>query len=192
MIKVKKRSAEHPNWKDAYILDIWMSPGNCHEIRNKPKTLEYSGKVYCAVTPTGYFLVRRNGKVWVTGNSGRLVQIQNLPQNHIPDLELARELVKQGRFEDIELLYDSTPNVLSELIRTAFIPKPGCRFVVADFSAIEARVMGWLSGEEWVLDVFRGDGKLYEMTASRMFGIPMAEIGKGSSERAIGITKNLG
>ena len=123
--------------------------------------------------------------------AGRLVQIQNLPQNHLPDLELARELVKQGRFEDIELLYDSTPNVLSELIRTAFIPKPGCRFVVADFSAIEARVMGWLSGEEWVLDVFRGDGKLYEMTASRMFGIPMAEIGKGSSERAKGKVASL-
>ena len=123
--------------------------------------------------------------------AGRLVQIQNLPQNHLPDLELARELVKQGRFEDIELLFDSTPNVLSELIRTAFIPKPGCRFVVADFSAIEARVMGWLSGEEWVLDVFRGDGKLYEMTASRMFGIPMAEIGKGSSERAKGKVASL-
>ena len=123
--------------------------------------------------------------------SGKNVQIQNLPKNDIPDLELARNLVKQRRFEDIELLYDSTPNVLSELIRTAFIPKPGCRFVVADFSAIEARVMGWLSGEEWVLDVFRGDGKLYEMTASRMFGIPMAEIGKGSSERAKGKVASL-
>ena len=123
--------------------------------------------------------------------SGKIVQIQNLPKNYIPDLELARELVKQGRFEDIELLYDSTPNVLSELIRTAFIPKQGCRFVVADFSAIEARVMGWLSGEEWVLDVFRGDGKLYEMTASRMFGIPMAEIGKGSPERAKGKVASL-
>ena len=123
--------------------------------------------------------------------SGKNVQLHNLPKNYLPDLELARELVKQGRFEDIELLYDSTPNVLSELIRTAFIPKPGCRFVVADFSAIEARVMGWLSGEEWVLDVFRGDGKLYEMTASRMFGIPMAEIGKGSQERAKGKVASL-
>lgn len=123
--------------------------------------------------------------------SGKNVQLHNLPKNYLPDLELARNLVKQGRFEDIELLYDSTPNVLSELIRTAFIPKPGCRFVVADFSAIEARVMGWLSGEEWVLDVFRGDGKLYEMTASRMFGIPMAEIGKGSSERAKGKVASL-
>ena len=123
--------------------------------------------------------------------SGKNVQLHNLPKNYLPDLELARNLVKQGRFEDIELLYDSTPNVLSELIRTAFIPKPGCRFVVADFSAIEARVMGWLSGEEWVLDVFRGDGRLYEMTASRMFGIPMAEIGKGSPERAKGKVASL-
>ena len=123
--------------------------------------------------------------------SGKNVQLHNLPKNYLPDLELARNLVKQGRFEDIELLYDSTPNVLSELIRTAFIPKPGCRFVVADFSAIEARVMGWLSGEEWVLDVFRGDGKLYEMTASRMFGIPMSEIGKGSPERAKGKVASL-
>lgn len=123
--------------------------------------------------------------------SGKNVQLHNLPKNYIPDLELARDLVKQGRFEDIELLYDTTSNVLSELIRTAFIPKPGCRFVVADFSAIEARVMGWLSGEEWVLDVFRGDGKLYEMTASRMFGIPMSEIGKGSPERAKGKVASL-
>jgi len=123
--------------------------------------------------------------------SGKNVQLHNLPKNYIPDLELARNLVKQGRFADVEMLYDSTPNVLSELIRTAFIPKPGCRFVVADFSAIEARVMGWLSGEEWVLDVFRGDGKLYEMTASRMFGIPMAEIGKGSPERAKGKVASL-
>lgn len=123
--------------------------------------------------------------------SGQIIQLQNLPQNHIPDLELARSLVKQGRFEDVELLYDSTTSVLSELIRTAFIPKPGCRFVVADFSAIEARVMGWLSGEEWVMDVFRGEGRLYEMTASRMFGIPLEQIHKGSPERVKGKVASL-
>lgn len=123
--------------------------------------------------------------------AGRLVQIQNLPQNHLPDLELARTLVKQGRFEDLEMLYDSTPNVLSELIRTAFIPKLGHRFLVADFSDIEARVMGWLSGEEWVLDVFKGDGRLYEMTAAKMFGIPMEQIHKGSPERTKGKVASL-
>ncbi|EOS74663.1 hypothetical protein C819_02967 [Lachnospiraceae bacterium 10-1] len=124
--------------------------------------------------------------------AGRLVQIQNLPQNHLPDLELARELVKQGRFEDIELLFDSTPNVLSELIRTAFIPKPGCRFVVADFSAIEARVLAWLSGEQWRLDVFTSHGKIYEASASAMFHVPMGEITKTSPLRQKGKLAELG
>ena len=124
--------------------------------------------------------------------SGKNVQIQNLPKNDIPDLELARELVKQGRFEDIELLYDSTPNVLSELIRTAFIPKPGCRFVVADFSAIEARVLAWLSGEQWRLDVFTSHGKIYEASASSMFHVPMEEITKGSTLRQKGKLAELG
>ena len=123
--------------------------------------------------------------------AGRLVQVQNLPQNHIPDLELARELVKQGRFEDIELLYDSTPNVLSELIRTAFIPKPGCRFVVADFSAIEARVLAWLSGEQWRLDVFTSHGKIYEASASAMFHVPVEEITKTSPLRQKGKISEL-
>ena len=101
--------------------------------------------------------------------AGRSVQIQNLPQNHLPDLSLAREIVKAGDEEQLELLFGSVPNTLSELIRTAFIPKDGCRFIVADFSAIEARVLAWLAGEEWVLDEFRGKGKIYEATASRMF-----------------------
>lgn len=118
--------------------------------------------------------------------AGRLVQVQNLPQNHIVDLELARNLVKQGRFEDVELLYDSTPKVLSELIRTAFIPKPGYRFLVADFSAIEARVLAWLSGEQWRLDVFSSHGKIYEASASAMFHVPIAEIKKGSPLRQKG------
>ena len=118
--------------------------------------------------------------------AGRLVQVQNLPQNHIVDLELARNLVKQGRFEDVELLYDSTPKVLSELIRTAFIPKPGCRFLVADFSAIEARVLAWFAGEQWRLDVFASHGKIYEASASAMFHVPIEEIKKGSPLRQKG------
>lgn len=123
--------------------------------------------------------------------AGRLVQVQNLPQNHIPDLELARSLVKQGRFEDVELLYDSTPNVLSELIRTAFIPKPGYRFVVADFSAIEARVLAWLSGEKWRLDVFTSHGKIYEASASAMFHVPIENVTKGSPLRQKGKISEL-
>jgi len=123
--------------------------------------------------------------------AGRLVQVQNLPQNHIPDLELARSLVKQGRFEDVELLYDSMPNVLSELIRTAFIPKPGYRFVVADFSAIEARVLAWLSGEKWRLEVFASHGKIYEASASAMFHVPIEEVTKGSPLRQKGKISEL-
>lgn len=123
--------------------------------------------------------------------AGRLVQVQNLPQNHIVDLELARNLVKQGRFEDVELFYDSTPRVLSELIRTAFIPKAGYRFLVADFSAIEARVLAWLSGEQWRLDVFASHGKIYEASASAMFHVPIEEITKGSPLRQKGKISEL-
>ena len=111
--------------------------------------------------------------------AGRLVQAQNLPQNHLPDLNLAREMVKTGDEQLIEILFGSVPNTLSELIRTAFIPKDGCCFIVADFSAIEARVLAWLANEEWVLDEFRGKGKIYEATASRMFHIPQETIVKG-------------
>ncbi len=124
--------------------------------------------------------------------AGRLVQVQNLPQNHIEDLELARGLVKEGRFEDVEMLYDSTPKVLSELIRTAFVPEPGYRFVVADFSAIEARVLAWLAGERWRLEVFSSHGKIYEASASAMFHVPIEEVTKGSPLRQKGKIAELG
>lgn len=123
--------------------------------------------------------------------AGRLVQVQNLPQNHLPDLELARKLVKNGRFEEVELLYESIPNVLSELIRTAFIPMEGCRYLVADFSAIEARVLAWLSGEQWRLEVFATHGKIYEASASAMFHVPMEEVTKGSPLRQKGKISEL-
>ena len=123
--------------------------------------------------------------------AGRLVQIHNLPQNHMEDLELARSLVKEGRYDLIELFYDSMPEVLSELIRTAFVARPGCRFIVSDFSAIEARVMGYLAGESWVMEEFRGAGKIYEQTAAKMFHIPIEEITKGSPYRARGKVASL-
>ena len=124
--------------------------------------------------------------------AGRLVQVQNLPQNHIEDLELARGLVKEGRFEDVEMLYDSTPKVLSELIRKAFVPEPGYRFVVADFSAIEARVLAWLAGETWRLEVFSSHGKIYEASAAAMFHVPVEEVTKGSPLRQKGKIAELG
>lgn len=112
--------------------------------------------------------------------ASRILNMQNLPQNHLPDLELAREIVKSGDEELLDALFASVPGTLSELIRTAFIPKDGCRFLVADFSAIEARVLAWLANEEWVLEEFRGKGKIYEATASRMFHIPQETIVKGN------------
>ena len=118
--------------------------------------------------------------------AGRLVQFQNLPQNHIKDLELARSLIKEGRYDDVELLYGNTPNLLSELIRTAFIPKEGNRFIVADFSAIEARVISWLAKEKWRLDVFSSHGKIYEAAASLMFRVPIESITKDSPLRQKG------
>ena len=119
------------------------------------------------------------------------MQVQNLPQNHLPDLELARELVRTGRYEDVELLFDNTPGVLSELIRTAFVPKAGCRFIVSDFSAIEARVLSWLAGEQWRMDVFASHGKIYEASASQMFHVPIEEITKGSPLRQKGKISEL-
>ena len=118
--------------------------------------------------------------------AGRLVQVQNLPQNKLKDLDLARNLLLAGQYDTIELLFDSVPVVLSQLIRTAFIPAPGCRFVVADFSAIEARVIAWLAGEKWRMDVFNGHGKIYEASASAMFKVPIEEITKGNPLRQKG------
>ena len=128
-----------------------------------------------------FFGANRTGR-W----SGRLIQLQNLPANHMASLEQARSLVRSGNYDAIELLYDFVPEVLSELIRTAFIPKPGCQFIVADFSAIEARVIAWLAGEQWRNEVFASHGKIYEMSASQMFHVPLAEITKGSPLRQKG------
>ncbi|KZL94339.1 DNA polymerase [Clostridium magnum] len=118
--------------------------------------------------------------------AGRLVQVQNLPQNHLPDLDDARNCIREGRFDDVEFLYDSIPDTLSQLIRTAFIPREGNRFLVADFSAIEARVIAWYAGEDWRLEVFKTHGKIYEASASQMFHIPIESIKKGSDLRQKG------
>ncbi|WP_025848718.1 DNA polymerase [Paenibacillus ehimensis] len=114
--------------------------------------------------------------------AGRLIQVQNLPQNKIEDLALARETLRSGDFEMLELMFGAPPFVLSQLIRTAFIPSANCRFIVSDFSAIEARVIAWVADEHWVLDVFRGHGKIYEATAAQMFKVPFERIKKGNPE----------
>lgn len=118
--------------------------------------------------------------------AGRLVQVQNLPQNHIEDLDFARTLVKDGDLDMLEMMYGNVPDTLSQLIRTAFIAKPGHTFIVCDFSAIEARVIAWLAGEKWRLDVFRTHGKIYEASASMMFHVPVEEITKTDPRRQKG------
>ena len=118
--------------------------------------------------------------------AGRIIQLQNLPQNHMDDLEQARNLVRNGDYEALSMLYDSVPNVLSELIRTAFVAGDGNKFCVADFSAIEARVLSWLAGEQWRTDVFVNNGDIYCASASAMFGVPVEKHGQNAELRQKG------
>lgn len=118
--------------------------------------------------------------------AGRHIQLQNLPQNHLPDLSEARELVRQGNYEALDLLYDSIPDVLSQLIRTAFVPRAGMKFVVSDFSASEARVISWLAGERWKSEDFAAGKDIYCSTASQMFGVPVVKHGINGNLRQKG------
>ncbi|EJN54164.1 DNA polymerase [Lactobacillus gasseri] len=118
--------------------------------------------------------------------AGRLVQVQNLPRNSLPELEDVRALVKQGNYESLGLIYDSVPDLLSQLIRTAFIPKENCSFYVADFSAVEARVIAWLSGESWRQEAFANNKDIYCASASQMFGVPVVKHGINGALRQKG------
>ena len=123
--------------------------------------------------------------------AGRNVQLQNLPQNHLPDLTEARELVKYSSFEDIQMLYDDVPDTLSQLIRTAFIPRQGMKFIVADFSAVEARVIAWLAGEEWRMKAFANGEDIYCASASKMLGVPVVKHGENGHLRQKGKISEL-
>jgi DNA polymerase len=118
--------------------------------------------------------------------AGRIIQLQNLPQNHMDDLEEARNLVRDGNFEALELLYDDIPTVLSELIRTAFVAKPGYKYIVSDFSAIEARVLSFIAGEQWRIQTFKDGKDIYCASASQMFGVPVEKHGVNSHLRQKG------
>ena len=123
--------------------------------------------------------------------AGRNVQLQNLPQNHLPDLSEARELVKHGSFDSVQMLYDDVPDTLSQLIRTAFIPRQGMKFIVADFSAIEARVIAWLACEEWRMKAFANGEDIYCASASKMFGVPVVKHGENGHLRQKGKISEL-
>lgn len=123
--------------------------------------------------------------------SGNILQPQNLPQNHLPDLTLARDIVKDGDFEMLDMMFGNVPNVLSELIRTVLIPKPNHRFIVADFSAIEARVLAWIAGEQWRIDTFKNGGDIYCASASKMFNVPVEKHGVNGELRQKGKISEL-
>ena len=156
-----------------------------------------SVKKYTAMKNTACIDNRARGMFSFYGASrtgrwaGRNVQLQNLPQNHLPDLSEARELVKYGSFEDIQMLYDDVPDTLSQLIRTAFIPRQGMKFIVADFSAIEARVIAWLAGEEWRMKAFANGEDIYCASASKMFGVPVVKHGENGHLRQKGKISEL-
>lgn len=162
ILALRREMGKTSNKKYSAMLDCVCSDGRIHGL------LQFYGAA-------------RTGR-W----AGRLVQVQNLPQNHLASLDYARGLVKRGDLEDFELNYSNPTQVLSELIRTAFVAKPGCVFHVCDFSAIEARVIAWLAGEQWVLDVFRDGGDIYCATASQMFGVPVQKHGANAELRQKG------
>lgn len=171
-------------------LKYWPKPRRVLEIRRemgKTSNKKYPAMLQC-VCQDGriHGLLQFCGAARTGRWASRLVQIQNLPQNHLQDLDYARQLVKAGDLADFELNYSKPTQVLSELIRTAFIAKPGCTFHVCDFSAIEARVIAWIAGENWVLDVFRKGGDIYCATASQMFGVPVEKHGANAELRQKG------
>ncbi len=180
--------------KDTVAKMIAQAPDNPEvqrmlEIRQelgKTSTKKYDA-IEQAVCPDGrvrgllqFYGANRTGR-W----AGRLVQVQNLPRTYTQPLELARNLVKQRKLDNLRLIYGSVPDTLSQLIRTAFVASGGNVLIDADFSAIEARVISWLAGEQWRLDVFKTHGKIYEASASQMFGVPIERIKKGNPEYAL-------
>ncbi|MCC8024300.1 MAG: DNA polymerase [Clostridium sp.] len=200
---LNERSKEHPDAPDLLddlqkanveelLKDRAGLPGDvCRMLEIRQQLGKTSIKKYAAMDMargegdrvrglTQYYGANRTGRY-----AGRLVQLQNLPRNYIKTLGYARKLVKDKNFAGIRLLYGNVPDTLSQLIRTAFIPSEGNKFVVADFSAIEARVIAWLAGEQWVNRVFATHGKIYEATAAQMFGVPEERIVKGNPEYSL-------
>ena len=163
---------------------IEEAPDDMKEVfRLRQKTAKSSVRKYQAMETAVCRDGRARGMFQFYGASrsgrwaGRIIQLQNLPQNHMEDLAEARALVKAGDYDAVDMLYDSVPDVLSELIRTAFVPRPGYKFIVSDFSAIEARVLAWLAGEEWRMDAFARGDDIYCASASQMFGVPVIKHG---------------
>ena len=164
--------------QDALILRQQLAKSSVKKYQAMQNAVCHDGRAHGMFQ---FYGANRSGR-W----AGRLIQLQNLPQNHLPDLERARQYVIDGDYEMLDLLYDSVPSVLSELIRTAFVPRPGYKFIVSDFSAIEARVLAYLAGETWRSKVFAEGKDIYCASASQMFGVPVEKHGINSHLRQKG------
>ncbi len=177
--------------KDAKSTEVSKVIG-LRQMMSKTSTKKYLAMLNCACNDNRahglfqFYGANRTGR-W----AGRLIQMQNLPQNHLDDLEEARACISSGDYDLTTLLYDDIPSMLSQLIRTAFVAKEGYTFAVADFSAIEARVIAWLADEKWRMKVFNTHGKIYEASASKMFNVPIEAVTKGSDLRAKGKVAEL-
>ncbi len=179
----KKSIAEFLDAAPEHVLEALKLRGEA----TKTSIKKYASMLACACDDQRarglfqFYGANRTGR-W----AGRLIQLQNLVRNHLENLEMARTITASGDYDLLSMLYDDISSVLSQLIRTAFIAKPGHTFPVADFSAIEARVIAWLANEKWRLDVFNTHGKIYEASAAMMFGVPIEQVTKGSEYRAKG------
>ena len=171
-------ASETPNVSRAIELRLEMAKSSVKKYEAMQAAVCSDGRIRGLLQ---FYAANRTGR-W----AGRLVQVQNLPQNHLKDLDLARQLVKSNDGELFELAFGSVSDTLSQLIRTAFVAGEGKHFIVADFSAIEARVIAWLAGEQWRMEVFKGHGKIYEASASQMFKVPIESVIKGSELRQKG------
>ena len=180
------RKSDLPDIKKAADDDDVHKVLNIRAEVNKTSNKKYSTMQQCVCSDN-----RIRGLLQMHGTrtgrwAGKLVQMQNLPQNHLSDIDLARQILLEGDLDTMQLCYGNVADTLSQLIRTAFVAPEGKTFAVCDFSAIEARVLAWLAGEEWVLEVFRGHGKIYEATAAQMYGCPIEEITKTDPRRQKG------
>ena len=177
-VKELIKTTDEQSVQDALILRQQLAKSSVKKYQAMQNAVCRDGRAHGMFQ---FYGANRSGR-W----AGRLIQLQNLPQNHLPDLEQARQYVLDGEYDMLDLLYDSVPAVLSELIRTAFVPRPGYKFIVSDFSAIEARVLAFLAGETWRSKVFAEGKDIYCASASQMFGVPVEKHGVNSHLRQKG------
>jgi hypothetical protein len=188
---ITTRESKESNWAACHYVSIWLTPSNRMEYRGARGQIPFAGSVYCAETPTGFFLVRRNGKIWVTGNSAKSIQPQNMPRDSYSgdDLDQILGLFRNRDHVGIMNTFDDPFVAASRCVRGCIAAPPGRELIAADFSSIEARANAWLAGQENILEEFRAGRDLYKVAAVDIFGVPYEEIDK--DQRAVGKVSEL-